>query len=463
MANTESTKTFFDTWVETQKNLVDNWYKSSEDLSNRTAEQMKKAQDAGTDYMKNWYDTQVNFMRNVNNETADNIENATSGFKANNNASDMWTEWMNNTTRMSREWMSNLQASMGNGAKSPIDITDSSQVWMNYFQSWMNTVSKMYQDMIKNMASNDQMQSFNNMYTASNNYMKMMEFWMPVFKSFQDKSFTPDTLRNMFNPEQYKGMMDNLFNFGTGGSNQYFDNMLKMWREQIAQASTAGKGIMENMRSGMDSMMNMGNQNLVGDMTNRWSQFMNNTMGSSSPIMKMMTPSETRDQILSYNHMVQHLADYRLQQAQLQYMMYINGVKAYETFAELLKNKYDEGKEFNSFMEFFNEWLSVNDKVYLQLFGSDEYSKLQAQLTDSALLLKRDVEQFTEKSIRHLPVVPRSEMDHLYKTIYELKKKVRNLEKQHDLAGDAVTQEEAMATDNGADKKADQKPINKKK
>ena len=47
--------------------------------------------------------------------------------------------------------------------------------------------------------------------------------------------------------------------------------------------------------------------------------------------------------------------------------------------------------------------------------------------------LKKDIELQTEKMLKDIPVATRSELDEVYKTIYDLKKQVRQLEKMLDL------------------------------
>ena len=50
--------------------------------------------------------------------------------------------------------------------------------------------------------------------------------------------------------------------------------------------------------------------------------------------------------------------------------------------------------------------------------------------------ISKDIELQTEKMFKDIPVATRSEMDEVYKTIYELKKKVRQMEKMLELDGE---------------------------
>jgi hypothetical protein len=50
-----------------------------------------------------------------------------------------------------------------------------------------------------------------------------------------------------------------------------------------------------------------------------------------------------------------------------------------------------------------------------------------------------------ESIFANIPLVPRSEMDELYKTVYELKKRVRSLEKELETSAEVETPVAATA------------------
>jgi hypothetical protein len=116
-----------------------------------------------------------------------------------------------------------------------------------------------------------------------------------------------------------------------------------------------------------------------------------------------------------------------------------------DQLAENILGKIQNGTDVNSMMALYQEWLNISDKVFVSLFESDEYSKLMAEVSSLQLKLRKDIEDQLEKYMVGIPVATRSEMDELYKTIYELKKQVRQLEKMLDI--DSVQEaEEKLAT-----------------
>jgi hypothetical protein len=113
-----------------------------------------------------------------------------------------------------------------------------------------------------------------------------------------------------------------------------------------------------------------------------------------------------------------------------QYLMYATGMGAMDKVAEQMARDIKEGKKIKGFEEFFDLWLSVSEKRYLELFQTDDFSRLQGEFLDAALDVRRYFFKLVELYLYDTPIVARSEMDELYKTVYDLKKKVRVLEKQ---------------------------------
>jgi polyhydroxyalkanoate synthesis regulator phasin len=93
-----------------------------------------------------------------------------------------------------------------------------------------------------------------------------------------------------------------------------------------------------------------------------------------------------------------------------------------------LTEKMKETTMTTSFQPFFNEWVNINEKHYTTLFSTEEFSKLKADLTTLSFEIKKNLEKQFENRIESLPLVVKSEMDELYKTIHDLKKTVKTLE-----------------------------------
>ena len=94
--------------------------------------------------------------------------------------------------------------------------------------------------------------------------------------------------------------------------------------------------------------------------------------------------------------------------------------------------------------------MNISDKVYVSLFESTEYSKLMGEVSSMQNKLRKDIELQVEGMMKDIPVATRSQMDEVYKTIYDLKKKVREMSAKMATAAttaDSVVADEAVAED----------------
>lgn len=123
-------------------------------------------------------------------------------------------------------------------------------------------------------------------------------------------------------------------------------------------------------------------------------------------------------------------AVYFAKSTEYQHTMYVTGMAALEKVITTVTEKVNRGENIKEFEEFFDLWVDINEKTYYDLFQSQEFSKMQGDLLETALRLRQHNFKLMELYLYDFPIALRSEMDDLYKTIYELKKKVRSLEKQ---------------------------------
>ncbi|MBL7992870.1 MAG: hypothetical protein JNN25_15650, partial [Candidatus Kapabacteria bacterium] len=79
------------------------------------------------------------------------------------------------------------------------------------------------------------------------------------------------------------------------------------------------------------------------------------------------------------------------------------------------------------------------------------YTAVQSTLAQTSSLLHKDFERLFEVMLKDFPVVTRSHVDELAKTVFELKRKVRDLEKH---GAEDSEGEEPKASAKSAPKKA---------
>lgn len=265
--------------------------------------------------------------------------------------------------------------------------------------------------------------------SSSNAYLKLYEIWLPLFSAIQDKTVNPDSYKDLTDPAKYKEVLDKIFGFYpdaiSGFSSQAAKLMetfagsaqefMKPWAEATEKSFKTFPQFMEgHPESGMNIFHNMFNA-------------FDGTIGRIFHVPQVGKDREKMELLLrSFDDLSVYLA----KSTAYQHMMYVTGLTTIEKVTATIAEKIKSGEEIKNFDDFFNLWTDVNEKTYYALFQTEDFSKMQGELLEAALNVRKHFFKLMELHLYDLPIALRSEMDDLYKTIYELKKKVKSLEKQ---------------------------------
>lgn len=460
MANkTNSSTNFFETLVEAQKEAINTMVEGTKKLTNgspivsdvmeKSTEFFKKTVDAtketmdkintqastmqsqakmGTekanDYFANWKNQQTDWFKQMQDMNTNFLKNAWSANNMQNPMSNFQNMWNKTTNQFDMNTMFNQMNPAAMQSQMEAGMEQMKAFW-NQFQSILNNN---YSDFTKNFQNGTMAETYKGMFNTSEGFSKFYEMWMPMMKSMQDKTFNMDVFGKNINMDQYKNFMDKFFSFMPTGSQDYMNEMHKMYHEAVKNGSVQAKDMVNSMKESMNTMMpNMMNNpysNMLGSYTHFYGQMMN----AVTPFAKLMTPSNDTKTMQDWMNIFNDMNIYNIKNAELQHMVYETGMKVMEKLAESTMHKIENGEEVNSMMKMYQEYLNMSDKMYVDLFETDEYSQLMSEVSTMKMKIKKAVETQMEKSMVNIPVATRSEMDEVYQTIYDLKKLVRTLE-----------------------------------
>lgn len=407
MENTS--KNFFETMTEMQKKVVENFTDASEKMQKNFFQNNYMESDP----FKKWYDSQMSFF---NQKSDKNTETDPMKF---------FNSWMENQATLSKTWFDQVNTTTDK-MKADFSAANPSA---DLFNSWMETVNKTYGEMAKSFNINhDAKSSFAGMFNNSQNYMKMFEIWMPMMKSLQNKSFTPESFKSMFNAQLFKGMMDNVFNMQPDSMKNMMNDFSSKMKSSFSDFSKQGKGYYDTFSQNLHKGFGEGNT-MFDQYSSMYQNFYNSMNNAVSPLMKLVSPGDQKDQMEMFNTLSNDFNHYNTLNSQMQYMMYVTGVKAMEEAAENVYNKMNSGEDMSNFTNVYQEWLNINDKNFVTLFDSDDYSKIQSELNSYGMKIKKQINLQMEKSMAHLPLINRTEMDELYKSFYDLRKQMTEMQK----------------------------------
>lgn len=265
--------------------------------------------------------------------------------------------------------------------------------------------------------------------SSSNAYMKLYELWLPLFKAMQQKGASQESFKDLVDPAKYKEVMDRVFGFNPEAATQLAEQVrtllesfahssqgfLKPWLEASGKSFRSIPQIMEGHPEPFMKIFHT-----------MFSAF-DSTVGR---VFHVPAVGKDREKVELLLRSLDDLSVYLAKNTEFEHAMYVTGLAAYETMIAAVAEKVSTGGEFKDFGEFFNLWITVNEKAYSALFRTNDYAKMQGEVLEASLNVRKHFFKLTELYLYDLPIALRSEMDDLYKTVYELKKKVKVLEKQ---------------------------------
>jgi hypothetical protein len=455
----------YNSWIEKQKDALESVSHKAEEVAETAKEQMNKA----TAFNQNWLNTQINWAKQAWEMNQNFIKNNTPGtdsFKGfqpfdwmgnMNNAWNQMTGWMNQATQhnqaqqYAQNWMNMMQ--QFNPANASDQFKKAGEQFSGMFNQYNELLQNTFAQFQKGMQNATTQDVYSNLVNVASGFGKFNEMWAPFWKSIQDNTFNAEQFKNTFNIAAYKEMLDKFFGFMPENGRQYvqqatewMNNGMKTWMDNAKMGYTSGREFMNNMNP-------FAGQPVFGSILDAYQQMQQSFQHSVAPIAKLVTPNQFTKATAEWSEIADRMALYNIKNAEMQYMVYQQGQKVMDQLVANIAEKVQSGTEINSIAALYQEWLNLSDKVYVELFESDAYSKLMAEVSALQLKLRKDMDLQAEKMLANIPVATRSELDELYKVIYDLKKEVRQLEKMLELEDGATATDTAKAARKATTKK----------
>jgi class III poly(R)-hydroxyalkanoic acid synthase PhaE subunit len=102
---------------------------------------------------------------------------------------------------------------------------------------------------------------------------------------------------------------------------------------------------------------------------------------------------------------------------------------AFEEFMRQLVALAEKGDTIPSVRKLLYLWVEVVDRVFTDVFRSDEYIRIQACLVNTATAYRLREREIVDAFVKTTHLASRSELDEAYHRIYELRKDVKELKK----------------------------------
>ncbi len=413
--NGSATNMFAD-WAKQAQTTFDNVTKSTEKMNKEFFESFSNK---NNDYFKNWFETQQNFWNTKNTKS-----NGT-------NPTDFFTNWYQQQMNAAQNMMK--ENPFMNMDQNPIaNMQDNMQKASEQIMDWNKNMTASFQEQLNNMMSGDQKGFFTTMFNNADTYTKMFQMWMPMMQQLQNGKFDMESFTKSFSPEMVKDIMDKMFSFmPSNNMNEMYQNWMNQMQSWNSNMQAQGTEVYNQMKGMYENNMSQAMNQPFAQMMNMYNMMQEQFAHASNPFMKMMTPNADKEMLETMREINDKMVQFNMKNTQMQFLMYEKGSKAMQGFAQTLNEKVQKGENIESFMTFYTEFLNTMDAEMVELFGSEHFSQLQAELSSLGFRLKKQMDEQMEKTMSNLPIVTRSEMDSMYKSMYEMNKELRSLLRQN--------------------------------
>jgi BMFP domain-containing protein YqiC len=420
----DSTKNFFDAWMNTQTKLVGNLMDTSKKLQDSIGK--NELVEKSVDLYNNWFEKQKNLFDSLfsNLKQKENQEQA----------GDFLKDWLETQIKLGQKWINFLSNNPNAEIKSANAAT-----YLDGMKTMYEDWNKVYGQFFKpqNPASglldfsNPFKTNFSDLINNTQTYMKMFELWQPIYKITQSNSMGLDAFNKMLDADKYREVLDSIFHFMTPEKSQMFLQQIQAYNELIFGPNYGTQGPLNDAFSQIQKLLPHGifDKNL-GSLANISQQFTEQFHKFINPYFTMIPAGKEKDIAGLVIKVQEHYAKYYIKATEIQNLVYATGQKAIEQAVSKVMQEAQAKAETISFDHFYTVWVDTMETEMIHLFGSDRYSKLLGDLLKHGLELKNKLEKQMEYMLAPLPVVPRSEMDEINATVYELKNKIRVLEQK---------------------------------
>ncbi|MBI3510034.1 MAG: hypothetical protein HY064_05185 [Bacteroidetes bacterium] len=438
---------FFDAWLETQKQLMNNWTESNKKLQDsvKTGSSMKE----GATIYQEWLNKQMEITKNANENASKTFktefEKNTEAFKNGKSfdSSEAYSNWMKAQKEIAEKSFDTFRTfsqpytSNNQFATETLNKTaEFNQQWWNANQDWTKKSSEMWQQWVTpfqnwsgGLNDSNMKETWNNMMNYSGSFVKFYELWSPLYKNMMSNTYSNEWMKNSFNASAFKDLMDKTISWISPVQTK---DLFQQWQNWTEVTSNYSKHVFGQFAgSTPETFKNLFPYLAFGNNPeNPYNNIFSIYQRALTPLVKLFNPGKETELNEDLVSLAEKMTVYGQKLTELQQFMYATGAKSWETYTLESFEEVKKGTDLSDSQEAFRKWTNKNEEVFLTLFKSDEYSKLQGELLDLGLEIKQHGEKIAEILLQPLPVVLRSEANELYTTIYELRKRVHALEKQ---------------------------------
>ncbi len=283
-------------------------------------------------------------------------------------------------------------------------------------------------------------ETFLKMFSSADIYMQLFAWWMNLFQRFQDvvsgeETMGPEVYEKLFQEwsRGYEEIIKKIFAVAFPQSWQwiaeiYSGEIPRMEAEAVMRFWEPWWEFSQSMLKRWQKGERMTPEQVAG-ISEEWKRAYERSVGR---MLRVPAMGYYREAVEKFDRLLDSLMEFNLVVVDFYASLGSAGDVAIKKLQERLAEMQTsgEGEQLKSFRDLYRLWWQTNEDVYVETFRTEEFSRLLGQLVEKGMEFRSSLQTFIEEIAKDLPFPNRSEMNHLYKTIHELKREVRRQKKE---------------------------------
>lgn len=291
----------------------------------------------------------------------------------------------------------------------------------NPFTSWSKAV---FQAFPIGADANLAKDTFSKTLYGNEAMQKLFELWQPLMSAMHNKNIDPASYSELIDPAKIKQLFDKLFNFDLDAMSQ-LQKQLSQYSELYQSFGKPWTDATKNQFSNF-SVADFQPEALIKQMQTAFGTFEN----SAGKLFSVPAVGKDREKIELFSKCAKAFSNFAGANIEYQKLMQATGSEATQSVIKTLTAKIQAGEKFEKFDEFFTLWIDTNEQAFNKLFQTKAFSQKRNAMTEAGFTARKLYNEVIETQLTDFPIARRSEMDEVYKIIYDLRKEVKSLQSE---------------------------------
>jgi len=309
------------------------------------------------------------------------------------------------------------------------------------YEEMQAKAKEMYEEMqanAKNMygevpSYEEYMKKFTEMFPMMDDYAKLFEIKIPGLEMYNQLF---DFYKGVINPEEFaKSLQENYNKMMTSFIQNAIPNadIAELFKQPQQLTETCVKFYQNMMRPWMQLDEELVKNVLNGDADAAikfFTEIGDRYEATFGKVVKMMNLGINMEAANEQQKAMDAYYQMMFSAGKLSAIMMKSNNASVKTLTENYQNMMKEGQKVSTFREFYDLWYNTNEKAMEELFATAEFSKAFADFTDKYFIYLAASNKVVERNLSTLPIPTNKDMEGLYKTVYDLRKDVRDLKRE---------------------------------